>query len=357
MGLVVAGVSGFCIRLANHQKVKCLGMVRDLEVKAYAVKTIVDFHVMPAGLGAYPIILGKPWLHAISVVQDWKQGTISIHGKTGDKKLFDMDSRKPISGSSEDEDYSSDEESSTISEVDGDSTSSDENVDVAFLLVDKEIEEVGVVAFLDDAKKQCVGPFEVIEELMQPKVELSKKQELIAKMICRDLLVMEKERYLKMITSYRDLFITSYEEIRGFKGEDLHIHLKEGARPVKQRIRRMGQEQMAALREEVDKLLKARFICPVETAEWVSPVVVTPKKDGRWRICVDFKPLNVATKKDPYPLPFIDQILDSVAGHERYSVCDSFSGYFQLKIAPEDKKRPLLLHHGVVFVTQCYHLG
>ena len=86
----------------------------------------------------------------------------------------------------------------------------------------------------------------------------------------------------------------------------MRIHLKEGARPVKQRIRRMGQEQMATLQEEVDKLLKARFICPMETAEWVSPVVVTPKKDGRWRICVDFKPLNVTTKKDPYPLSFID---------------------------------------------------
>ncbi|MCO5552989.1 hypothetical protein L7F22_006509 [Adiantum nelumboides] len=74
-------------------------------------------------------------------------------------------------------------------------------------------------------------------------------------------------------------------------------------------------------------------------AEWVSPVVVTPKKDGRWRVCVDFKPLNAATKKDPYPLPFIDQILDSVAGHERYNVCDGYSGYFQLKIAVEDQRK------------------
>ena len=117
MGLVVAGVSGFRIRLANHQKVKCLGVVRDLEVEAYAVKTVVDFHVMPAGLGAYPIILGRPWLRAVNAVQDWRRGTISVHGKTGDKKLFDMDSKKPLGESSEDEEYSSDEESSTASEV------------------------------------------------------------------------------------------------------------------------------------------------------------------------------------------------------------------------------------------------
>ena len=100
-----------------------------------------------------------------------------------------------------------------------------------------------------------------------------------------------------------------------------------------QRLRRMGQEQMQALQEEVNKLLKAGFIYPIDTSEWVSPAVVTPKKDGRWRVCVDLKPLNSAIKKDPYPLPFIDQILDLVTGYERYSVCDGFSGYFQLKIA------------------------
>ena len=239
-----------------------------------------------------------------------------------------MDSRKPLSESSEDEEYSSDEESSTLSEVDSDTTSSDENADVAFLLVDTEIEEAGVLALVDEVEKECVGPYEVIEGLMQPKVEVSKKQELVTRMISSDLSVGEKEKFLEMLSRYPNLFITSYEEIRGFKGEELRIVLKDGVKPVRQRLRRMGQEQMMALKEALDKLLKAGFIYPVETAEWVSPVVVTPKKDGRWRVCVDFKPLNAATKKDPYPLPFIDQIWDSVAGYERYIVCDGFSGYF-----------------------------
>ena len=56
LGLIISGDSRFCIHMANHQKVKCLGVVRDLEVEAYALKTVVDFHVMPA----YPIILGRP---------------------------------------------------------------------------------------------------------------------------------------------------------------------------------------------------------------------------------------------------------------------------------------------------------
>ena len=53
---------------------------------------------------------------------------------------------------------------------------------------------------------------------------------------------------------------------------------------------------------------------------------------------VDFIPLNAATKRHHYPMPFQDEILDEVAGHERYSICDGFCGYFQIEIAPEDQK-------------------
>ena len=90
---------------------------------------------------------------------------------------------------------------------------------------------------------------------------------------------------------------------------------------------------------EVKKLTQAGFIYPIEDSKWVSPVVVTPKKNGKWRICVDYKPLNAATKRDHFPLPFQDKILNEVAGHERYTVCDGYSGYFQISIAKKDQKK------------------
>ena len=74
----------------------------------------------------------------------------------------------------------------------------------------------------------------------------------------------------------------------------------------------------------------------VEDSEWVSPVVVTPKKNGKWQVCVDYKPLNAATKRDHFPLPFQDEILNEVNGHKRYTVYDGYSGYFQISIAKED---------------------
>ena len=86
----------------------------------------------------------------------------------------------------------------------------------------------------------------------------------------------------------------------------------------------------------MNKLLQAGFIYPVEDSEWVSPVMVTPKKNGKWRVCVDYKPLNAATKRDYLPLPFQDEIRNEVAGHELYTICDGYLGYFQTNIAKED---------------------
>ncbi|KAH9289298.1 hypothetical protein KI387_033415, partial [Taxus chinensis] len=79
------------------------------------------------------------------------------------------------------------------------------------------------------------------------------------------------------------------------------------------------------VKEEIDKLLDARFIFAVENLEWVSPIVISIKKNVKLRICVDYRKLNKATKKDHYPLPLSDQILDEAAGKERYSFADGYS--------------------------------
>jgi hypothetical protein len=67
-----------------------------------------------------------------------------------------------------------------------------------------------------------------------------------------------------------------------------------------------------------------RLIAPVEEATWLSPIVVVPKNNGKLRICVDFRKLNVAMKKDPYPLSFMEEVLDMVARHEVYLFLDGF---------------------------------
>jgi hypothetical protein len=75
----------------------------------------------------------------------------------------------------------------------------------------------------------------------------------------------------------------------------------------------------------------------MEKATWLSPIVVVPKKNRNLRICIKFRKLNAATKKDPYPLPFIDEVLNTIVGYEAYSFLDGYSRYHQTSIAPKDR--------------------
>ena len=88
-------------------------------------------------------------------------------------------------------------------------------------------------------------------------------------------------------------------------------------------------------------MLKACIIYPVDQSKWVGPMVVQPKKHDpkKLRVCVDYRWLNKATKTDPFPTPYADEILNEVAGHECYSFTDGFLGYNQVPIAKEDQHK------------------
>jgi hypothetical protein len=96
--------------------------------------------------------------------------------------------------------------------------------------------------------------------------------------------------------------------------------------------------------------LKAGFIKPVEEATWLSPIVIVLKKNGKLRICIDYRKLSAATKKDPYPLPFTEEVLDVVAGHAMYTVLDGYSGYYQIQIALEDRYKTAFVTEWGAFV-------
>ena len=83
------------------------------------------------------------------------------------------------------------------------------------------------------------------------------------------------------------------------------------------------------VKQEIDKLLAIGFIKPVNEVSWLSPIIVVPKKNGKIRVCVDYRKLNAATITNPFPMPFFDAILDAIAGHEMYSFLDGFSFYNQ----------------------------
>ena len=108
------------------------------------------------------------------------------------------------------------------------------------------------------------------------------------------------------------------------------------------------------VRIEVLKLLQAGIIYPISDSTWVSPTQVVPKKSGvtivknekgeelstrltsGWRVCIDYRKLNEATRNDHFPLPFIDQLLERVSGHPFYCFLDGYLRYFHIEIALED---------------------
>ena len=68
LGLPITRNSGFKVRMANHQKVKCLCFIKNLELEVFGVKACINFRIMPAGLGAFLIILGRPWLRVVGAI-------------------------------------------------------------------------------------------------------------------------------------------------------------------------------------------------------------------------------------------------------------------------------------------------
>jgi hypothetical protein len=98
----------------------------------------------------------------------------------------------------------------------------------------------------------------------------------------------------------------------------------------------MKAEVLVEVKKEVEKMLDAGFIMPCRYAEWFSSVVAVQKKDGRWRVCVDFRDLNRATPKDEYPMPVAETLINVAAGHRILSFMDSNAGYNQIFMAPED---------------------
>ncbi|MCO5610553.1 hypothetical protein L7F22_064792 [Adiantum nelumboides] len=164
-------------------------------------------------------------------------------------------------------------------------------------------------------------------------------EEIIEGMLSETLTQGERVEYNQMLQKFPNLFVKDYINVRGVDIVQHQIELKPESQPRAQKLRRLGVVKEEALLKEVKKLLSAGFIYPVDNSEWVSLVVVTPKKNGKWRVCVDYQPLNEATKRDHFPLPFQDEILNEVAGHEKYTVCDGYSSYFQIRIAKEDQKK------------------
>ncbi|KAL0378307.1 UNVERIFIED_CONTAM: Transposon Ty3-G Gag-Pol polyprotein [Sesamum radiatum] len=116
-------------------------------------------------------------------------------------------------------------------------------------------------------------------------------------------------------------------------------------------------ERNDIIRKEVEKLLVAGHIRPVQYPEWLANVVLVPKPNKKWRMCIDFTDLNRACPKDSYPLPRIDALVDSTAGCEMMSFLDAFQGYNQISLEPQDQEKTSFVTEQGTFCYQVMPFG
>ncbi|GKB34413.1 reverse transcriptase domain-containing protein [Tanacetum coccineum] len=172
--------------------------------------------------------------------------------------------------------------------------------------------------------------------------------------IAKDLSVEEKAALIKVLKSHKRAIAWKLSDIKGINPKFCthKILMEEDYKPAVQHQRRVNPKIHDVIKKEVEKLLDAGLIYPISDSPWVSPVHCVPKKGGftvvendeneliptrlvtGWRVCIDYQKLNEATRKDHFPLPFMDQMLERLAGNEYYCFLDGFSGYFQIPIDP-----------------------
>jgi hypothetical protein len=136
-----------------------------------------------------------------------------------------------------------------------------------------------------------------------------------------------------------DIFAWSPSDMPGIPREvtEHSLDILPHSHAVQQRLRRFDEERRRAIGVELRKLLEAGFIKEVFHPTWLANPVLVKKKNGKWRMCVDYSSLNKACPKVPFPLPRIDQIVDSTVGCELLCFLDAYSGYHQIKMKESDK--------------------
>nr|AAK26119.1 putative gag-pol precursor [Oryza sativa Japonica Group] len=162
-----------------------------------------------------------------------------------------------------------------------------------------------------------------------------------------------EDALVSFLRANADVFAWRPADMPGVPREVIEHRLavRPGARPVQQKVRRQAPERQAFIREEVARLLEAGFIREVIHPEWLANPVVVPKANGKLRMCIDYTDLNKACPKDPYPLPRIDQIVDSTVGCDLLCFLDAYSGYHQIRMAREDEEKTAFI---TPIGTYCY---
>ncbi|KAK5772983.1 hypothetical protein PVK06_049285 [Gossypium arboreum] len=170
---------------------------------------------------------------------------------------------------------------------------------------------------------------------------------------------LEEESLIQVLKSHKDAIGWTISDLKGISHLTcIHrIYLEENAKPRREAQRRLNPNMMEVVKNEIIKLLDVDIIYNISDSRWVSPVQVVPKKtdvavkknakgdfvptrvQNGWRVCIDYRKLNSYTRKDHFPLPFIDQMLERLSGKTHFCCLDGYSSFFQISVVPENQEK------------------
>ncbi|KAL4368692.1 hypothetical protein GQ457_05G026020 [Hibiscus cannabinus] len=294
LGIGEAKPTTVMLQLTDHSYVQPEGKIEDILVKVDKFIFPADFLILDcvANIDA-PIILGRPFLATGRVLFDFGN----------EELIFRVDDQQP-------------------------------SIEQPPKLELKQLPEQLKYAYL--------GENETLPVIISSKLQAAQEEKLIA-----------------TLRQHKEALGWTIADIKGISPAICKhkILLEDDHKSTVDAQRRLNQAMKDVVRKEILKWLDASIIYPISDSEWVSPVQCVPKKEGitvisnekneliptrtvtGWRVCMDYRKLNKATRKDHFPLPFIDQMLDRLAGKQFYCFLDGYSGYNQISIAPEDQSK------------------
>ncbi|GJT98757.1 reverse transcriptase domain-containing protein [Tanacetum coccineum] len=356
------------LEIADRSISQPIGIAKDVDVKVGKFQFPADFIVIDFDADPrVPLILGRSFLKTGRALIDVYEGELTLRvGKEaysqevlGFSDVIASGNLTPyydpiVSTSSptltpfEDSDFLLEEVNAFLA-LEDDPTSSEE--------IRKELK----VCEAKNDKSSIDEPPEVELKDLPPHLEYAflEGDNKLPVIIAKDLSVEEKAALIKVLKSHKRAIAWKLSDIKGINPEFCthKILMEEDYKPAVQHQRRVNPKIHDVIKKEVEKLLDAGLIYPISDSPWVSPVHCVPKKGGftvvendeneliptrlvtGWRVCIDYQKLNEATRKDHFPLPFMDQMLERLAGNEYYCFLDGFSGYFQIPIDPHDQEK------------------
>jgi phage FluMu protein gp41 len=163
----------------------------------------------------------------------------------------------------------------------------------------------------------------------------------------------EEQELIQFLNRNKDVFAWSAKDLQGVDRDIIEhaLEIDERIAPKKQKLRKMSEEKVKAVEAEVQRLQDAKVIREVKYPVWLTNTVPVKKKNGKWRMCVDFTDLNKACKKDDFPFERVDKIVDDAANSEMLSLLDMFLGYHQIRVRKEDEEKTSFI---TPFGTFCF---